>query len=81
MIYELTIAFTSIVISFVIYFGFFKFFQNHRHPNDGSDDEVVFDERADLDGKELVLVNVVRHKMITNNLQNISMSIEFNISN
>lgn len=67
MIYELSIAFTSVAISFVIYFGFFKFFQNHRQTNDVSDDEVVFDERADLDGKELLLVSVVS----TLNLQRI----------
>lgn len=62
MFYELTIALTSITISFVIYFGFYKFVQNDRQLNESSDDEIVFDERADLDGKELLYVSLVRYK-------------------
>lgn len=60
MIYELAIAFFSVSISFIIYFSFFKFFQNNRRSNASSDDEIVFDERHDLDGKELLFVSVVR---------------------
>lgn len=65
MFYELSIAFLSIAISFVLYFSFFKYFQNPRRADDDitdddiTDDDIAFDPRDDLDGKELVLVSVV----------------------
>lgn len=59
MFYELTIAFLSIAISFVIYFSFIKHFQIERHTQE-SDGEIAFDPRYDLNGKELLFVSVVR---------------------
>lgn len=59
MFYELSIAFSSVAIAFVLYFSFFKYFQTNRQVHE-SDDEVTFDERHDLDGKELLLVSAVR---------------------
>lgn len=59
MFYEMSIVFSSVAISFVLYFSFFKYFQNTRQTHE-SDDEITFDERHDLDGKELLLVSVVR---------------------
>lgn len=53
MFYELTIAFSSVIISFILYFGFSKWFERNV-------DEIEYDERRDLNGKELLLVNVVR---------------------
>lgn len=53
MIYEFVIALGSIVAAFSVYFGFSNFFAQR--------DEVILDERRDLDGKELLLVNVVRY--------------------
>lgn len=58
MFYELAISFASVAVSFLLYFSFFKYFQNERQT---SDDEVVPDERPDLEGKELILVNVVSY--------------------
>lgn len=52
MLYEFAIAVGSILFSFSLYFGFYKYFQS-------ASDDVVFDRRDDLDGKELLLVNVV----------------------
>lgn len=57
MLYELSIAFSAVAISFVLYFSFLKLFQNDRR---NEDDEITFDERRDLDGKELLYVSVVR---------------------
>lgn len=54
MLYEIIISLSSIFFSFLLYYSFFKFF----YTNDG--DDVVFDRRDDIDGKELLLVNVVR---------------------
>lgn len=65
MFYELSIVFSSVAISFVLYFSFFKYFQNNRQTHE-LDDEITFDERHDLDGKELLLVSVVR--MIISNI-------------
>lgn len=59
MFYELTIAFLSVAISFVIYFSFIKHFHIERHTQE-SDDEIVNDPRYDLNGKELLFVSVVR---------------------
>lgn len=59
MLYEVTIAFSSVAISFVLYFSFFKLFHTERHA-DESDGEPAFDERIDLNGKELLYVSVVR---------------------
>lgn len=53
MFYEIVISVGSVLFSFLLYFGFNKFFQSDN-------DDVVFDRRDDLDGKELLLVNVVR---------------------
>lgn len=53
MLYEFAIAVGSILFSFSLYFGFSKYVQSDS-------DDVVFDRRDDLDGKELLLVNVVR---------------------
>lgn len=59
MLYELSIAFSSVIVSFVLYFLFLNYFEcNNR--NDEIDNDVIFDERHDLDGKELLLVSVVR---------------------
>lgn len=65
MLYEFCISFGSIIVSFALYFGFCKFFQIKRHRKVDDDDtetdnEFIADERHDLDGKELLLVNVVR---------------------
>lgn len=55
MFYELAISIGSVLFSYVVYVGFFKFFQS------GGGD-VIFDRRDDLelDGKEILLVTVVR---------------------
>lgn len=62
MFYELTIAISSVIISFIVYLSFFKKFQNDRNRNEteSDDDEIILDERVDLESKELLLVNVVR---------------------
>lgn len=59
MFYEISIAFLSVFASFVIYFLFMRYVQNDHQINE-TEDEVVFDQRHDLDGKELLLVSVVR---------------------
>lgn len=59
MLYELTIAFSSIIVSFALYFAFFNLF--HRRDEMGDNEPVQVDERRDLDGKELLLVTVVRN--------------------
>lgn len=59
MLYELSIAFSSVIVSFVLYFLFLNFFESNNR-NDEIDNDVIFDERHDLDGKELLLVSVVR---------------------
>lgn len=59
MFYELSIALSSVIVSFACYFLFKKYFANNDQ-NGEFDDEVKFDERHDLDGKELLLVTVVR---------------------
>lgn len=59
MFYELSIALSSAIISIVLVFGFLKYFQNDRY-NDDDDIKIEYDKRSDLDGKELLLVNVVR---------------------
>lgn len=61
MFYELSIAFSSVIVSFACYFLFTKYFGNNVQNGEFDDDgEVKFDERHDLDGKELLLVTVVR---------------------
>lgn len=61
MLYEFCIAFSSVIISFVLYFGFSNFFRHNADRGEIEDDEQIqYDERRDLDGKELLLVNVVR---------------------
>lgn len=59
MLYELSIAFSSVIVSFVLYFLFLNYFESNNR-NDEIDNDVIFDERHDLDGKELLLVSVVR---------------------
>lgn len=56
MLYELTIAIVSVAFSFLLYFSFRKFFQTIFYQCD----EIKFDERHDLIGKELIFVSVVR---------------------
>ncbi|XP_031620487.1 prostatic acid phosphatase-like isoform X2 [Contarinia nasturtii] len=59
MLYEFTIAILSITIPFALYFTFLKYFQNNLLTHDN---EIIFDKRHDLDGKELLLVSVLmRH--------------------
>lgn len=62
MFYELTIAISSVIISFIVYLSFLKKFQNdqNRNETESDDDEIILDERVDLESKELLLVNVVR---------------------
>lgn len=55
MLYELLIVFGTLAFTFIAYFSFYNFF--------ASRDEVIFDERKDLDGKELLMVNVVRKQI------------------
>lgn len=62
MFYELAIAFSSIIISFIVYLGFLEIFRNDRSQNEteSDDDQIIFDERVDFESKELLLVNLVR---------------------
>lgn len=60
MYYELTIVLTSISISFLIYFSLIKYFNLDRRIHE-LEDEIVFDPRHDLNGKELIFVSVVRN--------------------
>lgn len=62
MLYEITIAFMSVAISFIIYFSFFKYLPTKRHTNE-SDDEIALEERHDLNDKELLFVSVVRQSL------------------
>lgn len=56
MLYELTIAIVSVAISFLSYFSFHDFFRRIFYRNN----EIKYDKRHDLDGKELLYVTVVR---------------------
>lgn len=56
MFYELTIAIVSVAFSFLLYFSFYQFFQTIFYRSD----EIKFDERHDLNGKELLYVSLVR---------------------
>lgn len=60
MLYELSIAFSSVIVSFVLYFIFLNFSESKNRNDEIDDNDVIFDERHDLDGKELLLVSVVR---------------------
>lgn len=60
MFYELAIGFSSVIISFIVYLGFLKIFEKNRNKTESDDDEIILDERVDLESKELLLVNLVR---------------------
>lgn len=67
MWYELCIACSSVAISFLVYFNWNWWFGGEQRDkldnysdNDYDDDNVVFDKRPDLDGKELLFVSLVR---------------------
>lgn len=72
MWYELCIACSSITISFLIYFNWNWWFGGERRHYNNTDedatdvDNIVFDERSDLDGKELVFVSLVRQPTLVN---------------
>lgn len=53
MFYEIIISVGPILFSFLLYFSYVKYSQSHS-------DDVVLDRRDDLNGKELLLVTVVR---------------------
>lgn len=62
MLYELCIACCSVASAFLLYFKFNWLFasKDQQNDNDNYDDDVAFDERHDLDGKELLFVSLVR---------------------
>lgn len=59
MFYELVIALSSVLISFNVYLGFLKIFENNPKKTESDDDEIILDEYVDLESKELV--NLVMH--------------------
>lgn len=56
MFYELTIGVVSVAFSFLTYFSFQDFFRRTFYRNNG----IKYDERHDLNGKELLYVSLVR---------------------
>lgn len=56
MFYELTIGIVSVAFSFLTFFSFHDFFHRIFYRNN----RIKYDERHDLNGKELLYVSVVR---------------------